>query len=152
MIGPSNFLQLLFVVFQSYFQQILRFWYWEHCTGGMTTELFLRKLKKWEHAGFINSNVWTYLDDIVDRDAIRTVDSISTEDEFKKLSEDDTITDGVLSCVSRFIVASTRLQFALEILRLEYYQISGQRVHPDGRKMRSNLEVCHQYKLIITQI
>ena len=83
------------------------------------------------------------MDYIVDSDvrrSIETGDSISTPDEFEKLTEDDVITDRVLSCVSRFIVTSRRLQFAFETLRLEYHQISKY-----GGEIRSNLEVCHQW-------
>ena len=126
------------------FHQIPRIWYWEHCTEGMTTESFLRRLKNWEHAGFIESDVWSNMDDIVDSDVNRIDDSISTPDGVENLTEDDTITDRVLSCVSRYIVASRRLQFALEILRLEYQEVETRDAETE---MRSNLEVCHQYNV-----
>ena len=133
--------------FLFHFQQILKIWYWEHCTGGITTETFLRILKNWECAGFIRNNVWSDMGDIVDSDtrrSIETGDNISKEDEFVNLTEDDTITDRVLSCASRSIVASRKLQFVLEILRLKYYQIN---IGLPGDEMKSNLEVCHQYKV-----
>ena len=129
-----------------HFYQILRIWYWEHCTEGVTTESFLKRLKKWEHAGFIHSDVWSNMDDIVDPDAIKIDDSISTVDGFEKLTQDDTITDQLLSLVSRYIVASRRLQFALEILRLEYQPVKKRQVFGPV-EMRSNLEVCHQYNV-----
>ena len=113
----------------------------------MNTEGFLRRLKRWEHAGFIKSDVWSNMDDIVDPDIRRSIessDSILTPDEFEKLTEDDIITDRVLSRVSRYMVASRRLQFALEILRLEYQQVVKIRHDFDPTEMRSNLEVCHQ--------
>ena len=124
------------------FYQILRTWYWDHCTEGMATESFLRRLKKWEQAGFIYSDVWPNMGDIVDSDLRRSIETgvaISTA----KLTEDDTITDRVLSWVSRYIVASRKLQFALEILRLEYKVVKIEHAFVPT-EMRSNLEVCHQ--------
>ena len=124
------------------FYQILRIWYWEHCTEGMATETFLRRLKKWERAGFIKSYVWSSMGDIVDSDVRRSIETgvaISTVDGFEMLTEDDIITDRVLSCVSPYMVASRKLQFALEILRLEYRERD---FVPTA--MRSNLEVCNQ--------
>ena len=114
----------------------------------MTSEDFLRRFRKWEHAGFIHSNVWSGMDHIVDSDvrrSIETGDSILTADGFEKLTEDDMITDRVLSCVSRYIVASRRLQFALEILRLKYLHI---RDFCYLDEPRTDLEVCHQYNVL----
>ena len=116
----------------------------------MATESFLRRLKKWEHAGFIQSEVWSDMDNIVDRDvrrSIETSDIIWTPDEFEKLTEDDVITDRVLSCVSRFIVASRRLQFALEILKLEFYRI---RKALDRREMISSPEGLSSVQCVLT--
>ena len=113
----------------------------------MTTESFLRRLKKWEHAGFIHSDVWSHMNDILDSDARTSIEvgaSISTPDEFEKLTEDDMITNRVVSCVSRFIVTSRMLQFALEILRLEFNQLMEAEYDFQQDKMRSNIEVCHQ--------
>ena len=110
----------------------------------MTSEDFLRRFRKWEHAGFIHSDVWSNMDDIVDSDVRRSIEtdaSISTLVEFEKLTEDDIMTERVLICVSPYMVASRRLQFALEILRLEYYWI---RTALYGVEMGSNFEVCHQ--------
>ena len=132
------------------FYQIFRIWYWEHCTEGMTTEGFLRRLKKWEHAGFIHSDVWSNMDDIVASDVRRSIEtgaSISTPDEFERLTEDAIINDRVLSRVSRFIVASRKSQFALEILRLEYQSVIKERHVFHRGEMKSNLEVCYQYNL-----
>ena len=117
----------------------------------MTTESFLGRLKNWEQAGFIHSEVWSHMDYIVDPDIRRSIEtggSISSADGFEKLTEDDTIPERVLSCASRFIVASRRLQFALEILRLEY-QVVKKRNAFGHVKMRSNLEVCHQYNICL---
>ena len=97
--------------------QILRTWYWEGCTGGITTEAFLARMKKWELAGFISSHVWLGVVDIVDSEMIRDSINVSIEDEFQKLLEDAEITDRVLSCVSRHVITSKRLWFALEILK-----------------------------------
>ena len=85
------------------------------------------------------------MDDIVDSDvrtSIETGASISTPDEFERLTEDAIINDRVLSRVSRFIVASRKLQFTLEILRLDYYHRIIKARYRD--EMKSNLEVCHQ--------
>ena len=130
------------------FYQMLRIWYWEHCTEGMATETFLRRLKKWEHAGFIHSEVLSNMGDIVDSDvrrSIETSDSISTADGLEKLTQNDIITDRVLICVSRLIVNSRRLQFALEILKIKYYRIS-KALYPD--EMRYFPEVCYQYNVL----
>ena len=116
----------------------------------MAVEGFLKRLKNWEHAGFIKSDVWSNMGDIVDSDVRRSIeagDSISMPDELERLTEDDIITDGVLSCVSRYMVASRKLQFALEIFRLVYAQVVKKRHVSDQVEMRSNLEVCHQYNV-----
>ena len=126
------------------FYQVLRIWYWEHCPGSITTETFLRNLKKWEHAGFISADVWSNLDDIVDSETIKSSLSASLEDGFEKVCEDDKVTERVLSCVSRNIVSSRWLQFAMEILRLKYKQyVNARGVIPEG-EMIVHLEVCHQ--------
>ena len=85
---------------------------------------------------------WTTLLTLILEDLLKPVPIFRQQTNLKKLTEDDVITDRVLSCVSQFIVASRRLQFALEILRLEYHQISKY-----GDEMRSDLEVCHQYSV-----
>ena len=82
----------------------------------MTTETFFRRLKEWELAGFINSEVWCDMDDIVDSETIKAGTIFSASHEFRKLTEDDLITIRVLRCVSKYIVTSKRLQFALEVL------------------------------------
>ena len=114
----------------------------------MTTEVFLRRLKNWEQAGFIHSEVWSNMDDIVDSESIKIDDSISTVDGFEKLTEDDTITGQLVSRVSRFIVASRKVQFGLEILRLEYEQVAKIRRALFPTQMRSNLQVCHQCNVL----
>ena len=131
------------------FYQVLRIWYWEHCPGGITTETFLRNLKKWEHSGFISGDVWSNLGDIVDSETIKIDFSVSIKDEFEKLREDDKVTERVLSCVSRHMQVTSRLpQFALEILRLKYEQYEKANliaiaVIPEF-EMIANLKVCHQ--------
>ena len=121
---------------------MLRIWYWEHCPEGITIETFLRKVKKWEHAGFISNDVWSKLDVIVDSETIQTSLSASIHDGFEKLCEDEIVTERVLSCVSRNIVSSRILLFALEMLRLAYHQYEQASSH--GEEMRTSLEVCRK--------
>ena len=121
---------------------MLRIWYWEHCPEGITIETFLSKVKKWEHAGFISNDVWSKLDDIVDSETIKTSLSASIQDGFEKLCEDEKVTERVLSCVSRNIVSSRIVQFALEMLRLTYHQYKQVRICVE--EMRTSLKVCHK--------
>ena len=119
----------------------MRLWYWEHCTEGITTKAFLGRLKKWESAGFIDNDVWSHIGDIVDAKTIETGANTSTE-AFAKLSEHDNITDGVLSCLSRHIEAPKRMEFALELLRLQQFYF--EHVTDNFLHTRSNLEVGHK--------
>ena len=122
--------------------QILSTWYWERCTGGMTTDSFLTRLKKWELAGFISSHVWSRMANIVDSETISAAINALIKDEFKKLYEDAEITDRVLSCVSRYIVTSRRMQFALEILTVGMHQFGAANANSMENEGRLNFQVC----------
>ena len=87
--------------------------------------------------------------DIVDSDIIKDNTSVSIEEEFEKLLEDAEITDRVLSCVSRHIVPSKRLQFALEILKVNRNQFLTALTNVGENEGRLNLQVRpkHKYNL-----
>ena len=101
-------------------------------------------MKKWEHAGFISGKVWSHLDNIIDSETIKTSLSTSIDDQFETLCEDDEITEKILSCASRNILSSRKLQFAMEMLRFTYHQYSETTFVYEGLVDLTRLKVCRK--------
>ena len=71
---------------------------------GIPVKLFLQKLKTWETACFINSDVWSDMKDIVESEAINRVI-------YHTMMR-------LLSCVAQYVVISNGLYLTVDMLRL----------------------------------
>ena len=101
------------------FHQIMRR-YREKFTEQIRGKRFLQKLKEWESGGFITSDVWSNIGNIVDSDVVASALSAETQDDNddEKMYSDDLSDDRLLSCVARYVVDSRALHFTIDMLGL----------------------------------
>ena len=101
------------------FYQIMMRWDKLH-PEGITVKLFLQMLKKWESAGFIASDVWSNLDDMINSDNIESAvcNILQESKENDKLSPEHNPDARLLGCVARYVLESRALHFALDMLAL----------------------------------
>ena len=107
----------LFKVF--IFHQIMMLWR-QKFTEQIRVKTFLQKLKEWESGGFITSDVWSEMGNIVDSDTLSSAMSAITQDDSddEKMYSEDPSNDRLLSCVARYVVDSRALHFTIEVLGL----------------------------------
>ena len=133
----------------SVFRQVLVYWYKLH-KEGIVVITFLQMLKKWEAAGFINDDIWSNLDDMIDSHTIESAVIFPTQDnkDNGKLSLEDYPDDGLFSCVARHVLDSRTLHFAVDMLGLRAKTYSEIEDDLQDDKHLMNLKVC-QMKLFV---
>ena len=89
-------------------------------TEQIRVKAFLHRLKEWESGGFITSNVWSNMGNIVDSDAIASDLSAVTQDDNhdEEKYSDDLSDERLLSYVARYVVDSRALHFTIDMLGL----------------------------------
>ena len=119
-------------------------WYKLH-TEGITVKMFLQMLKKWKNAGFITSDVWSNLGDMIDSHTIELAVSVFPQDnkDDRKLSLEDDPDGRILGCVAHYMLDSRTLHFAVDMLRLPAGHYSKIENDLQDDKHLMNLTVCH---------
>ena len=95
----------IFCLFMFTFYQIMMRWYKLH-TEGITVKSFLQMLIKWKITGFIDSYVWSNLDDMINSENIESAvcDFSQHSKEDAKLSLEDNSDGKLLACVAHLCV------------------------------------------------
>ena len=121
-------------------------WYKLH-QEGITVKSFLQMLKKWETAGFIESDVWSNLDDMINSHNIESAvcDFSQNSKENDKLSQEDDPDARLLSCVADNVLESRTLHFTVDMLALPLETYSEVEYDLKDDKDLMNLTVCQWF-------
>ena len=127
-----DYLKFVFI-----FRQIMMRWR-EKFTEQIRLKVFLQKLKEWQSGGFITSDVWFDIGNLVDSDSVASALSAVTQHDksYEKKYSDEFSDDRLLSCVARYIVDSRVLHFTIDVLGLRAgsYQVEEKR-KPDDKHL-----------------
>ena len=143
----------VYLKFVVIFHQIMMRWR-KKFTEQIRVKKFLQKLKKWESGGFITSDVWSEIGNIVDSNAVASALSAITQDDNddEKMCSEDPSDDRLFSCVARYVLDSRALHFTIEMLGWPVHSYQVQEDANPNEKHLMKFRVCHAKQHLIQVI